>query len=109
VFQTLTRDSSVMLNALGASGTTAARRGDADAARAISRELGELELPYLNGINTLWRARIVALLGENDEAVEFLRRAFAEGLRYSIFLHRDMDLEVLRGYAPFDELMRPKG
>jgi tRNA A-37 threonylcarbamoyl transferase component Bud32/tetratricopeptide (TPR) repeat protein len=109
VFQTLTRDTSVMLNALGASGTSAARRGDADAARAISRELGELDLPYLNGIDTLWRARIAALLGDNDEAVELLRRAFAEGLRYSIFLHCDMDLEVLRGYAPFDELTRPKG
>ncbi len=109
VFRALTSDSGTMLNALGASGTSAARRGDADAARAFSRELGELDLPYLNGMNTLWRARIAALLGDNDDAVELLRRAFAEGLGHDIILHRDMDLEVLRGYEPFDELMRPKG
>jgi hypothetical protein len=31
------------------------------------------------------------------------------GRGMSLALHRDIDFEALRGYAPFDELMRPKG
>jgi hypothetical protein len=47
--------------------------------------------------------------GERDTAVTLLRQAFAEGLDYGIWLHRDMDLESLRDYEPYQELVRPKG
>jgi len=109
VFQALAQDTSAMLDALGARGAAAARHGDTESARTISRELADLGLPYLEGANTLWRARIAALLGEKDEAINLLRRAFGEGVEYGISLHADMDLESLRDYAPFVELMRPKG
>ena len=42
-------------------------------------------------------------------AVELLGDAFARGLSMSTGLHRQMDFESLRGFAPFDELMKPKG
>jgi len=32
-----------------------------------------------------------------------------EGVEHGIDLHVDMDLEPMRDYAPFQELMRPKG
>lgn len=47
--------------------------------------------------------------GEREQAVERLRDAFARGLPMSLGLHRQMDLEALRGFTPFDELMAPKG
>jgi tetratricopeptide (TPR) repeat protein len=109
VFQALVGDTSAVPYTLGARGAVAVRRGDTELALRISQELADLELPYLNGAHTLWRARIAALLGERDEAIDLLRRALGEGVGHGISLHVDMDLEPLRGYAPFEELMRPKG
>jgi hypothetical protein len=40
--------------------------------------------------------------------VDLLRDAFAQNAGFGIALHRDMDLEPLRGNAAFRELMRPK-
>ncbi len=40
------------------------------------------------------------------------RKAFAERLNYFGWyweMHFEPDLKMLRGYEPFDELMRPKG
>jgi hypothetical protein len=57
----------------------------------------------------LTRAQLEALLGQRERAVALLRDAFARGLSMSTALHRQMDFESLRGFAPFDELMRPRG
>ncbi|UCG84878.1 MAG: protein kinase [Gemmatimonadota bacterium] len=109
IFEALAQQADALPDALGARGAVAARRGDTELALSISRELADLELPYLLGRHTLWRARIAALLGERDEAIDLLRRAFSEGVGHGILLHADMDLEPLRDYPPFEELMRPKG
>ena len=63
---------------------------------------------YLHGQHIYWQACISAQLGEQEAAVDLLREAFSEGLEYGIEFHRDVNLEVLRDYAPFQELMRPK-
>ncbi len=68
-----------------------------------------LDRPYLFGANTYWRARIAALLGERERAVSLLRDGFAQGRSYGAYLHAEYDLEPLRGYPPFEELLRPKG
>lgn len=55
--------------------------------------------------------------GDRDGAVNALREAWAQGISWAMHLstgtiedcHREIDFESLRGYAPFDELMRPKG
>ena len=47
-------------------------------------------------------------VGESGEAVGLFQRAFNAGLAYGIWIHRDIDLESLRDYPPFQELMRPK-
>ena len=75
------------------------RRGDKEEALRISKELKDIERPYLFGEHTYWRACIALLL----------RESFAQGKEYGVFLHRDMDLEPLRNYKPFQELLRPKG
>jgi hypothetical protein len=90
-------------------GTLAARRGDREEALRISTELESIDRPYLFGSNTYWRARIASLLGDRERAVALLREAFAQGREYGVYLHRDMDLEPLRDYPPFQELLRPKG
>jgi tetratricopeptide (TPR) repeat protein len=90
-------------------GTLAARRGDREEAVRISTELKSIDRPYLFGNHTYWRACIASLLGEREQAVALLREAFAQGREYSVYLHRDMDLEPLRDYPPFQELLRPKG
>ena len=109
VFAALAADSAEVLDALGYQGAIAARRGDAERARGFASELAALQMPRLRGTNTLRRARIAAILGRQEEAVTLLQKGFGEGLDYGIWLHRDMDLESLHGFPPFQELMRPKG
>ncbi len=52
---------------------------------------------------------VLALLGERERAVMLLREAFAQGYPYTLVLHTDIDLESLRDYPLFQELLRPKG
>ena len=53
-------------------------------------------------------ARIAAFEGRKAEAVSFLHQALDRGLERH-FLHLDPDLEPLRDYPPFRELMRFRG
>ena len=87
----------------------AARRGDREAAASGDRELQRLSRPYLFGRETLWRARVAALLGDRDRALRLLVRAFSEGHAYGPELHADPDLEPLRSHEGFRRVLRPKG
>jgi len=101
---------------LGGLGTTEARLGHRVEAERIATRLASLRRPYSRGRTEYWRARIAAVLGDRDGAVMLLRQALAAGFActyhevpFSEACHRDMDFESLRGYAPFDELLQPKG
>jgi tetratricopeptide (TPR) repeat protein len=94
---------------LGALGALAARRSDRAEAKRISDELGRIEKPFTFGAHTHWRACIAALLGDKPQAMDLLRESVAQGKSYTVGLHRDMDLEPLWDYPPFQELLRPKG
>jgi len=98
---------------LGYGGALAARRGNKEEALRISEELKRIDRPYTFGAQTYWRARIAALLGMKEEAVELLRQSFAQGNYYmddkGVFIIQTADLGPLRDYAPFKELMKPKG
>jgi serine/threonine protein kinase/tetratricopeptide (TPR) repeat protein len=89
-------------------GRLAARGGDREAALKISGELQKIKLPYLFGYHTYCRACIASLLGEPEQAVELLREAFTQGYAHGVYLHRDIDLEALREYPPYQELLWPK-
>jgi serine/threonine-protein kinase len=104
----LTASAAPPADALGLRGALAARQGDRPRAREMANRLAALPRVYSFGVPTVWRARIAAALGERDAAVDLLRTAFAEGREYDLWLHRDQDLAALRGYAPFEELTRPK-
>ena len=94
---------------LGFLGLLAARQGDSAKAQQISQSLAVIETPYLFGQVTYVRACIASLLGHRPQAVALLRQAFAHGLHYGMHsLHSDPDLVPLRGYPPFEELLRPK-
>jgi tetratricopeptide (TPR) repeat protein len=93
----------------GALGTVAARRGDSDTARRIDEWLAAVEQPYSRGRHTLWRARIAAVLGDNTEAIELLRRAWTEGAYVWAPAHTEPDLYRLQADVRFREFIRPRG
>jgi tetratricopeptide (TPR) repeat protein len=95
---------------LGYLGLLAARRGDRAEAERISEELrssGDL----MNKYNTWLRARIAAVLGEREEAMNLVRQNIdlVPSPDVYLVLHRNFDFESLRDYPPFQEFMRPKG
>ena len=92
-------------------GRVAARRGDRAAAMRISEQLRTMDDRYWERDRTAGRARIAALLGDREEATALLRLALDQGydFGYTVWVHRDSDLESLWDYPPYQELMRPKG
>lgn len=93
----------------GLAGITAAVRGDRDAAEAAMSFLDTLDTPYRRAERSVARAAILARLGREGEAIDYLRRAFREGLGYGVFPHSGALLDPLRGVPSFEELMRPRG
>ncbi len=89
-------------------GVVAARQGRNEEARRVAAWLHELERPYLFGRQTLWRARIAALLGD-DDALGLLRDAIAQGRGLGTWLHTEIDFESLRADPAFRELLTPQG
>jgi tetratricopeptide (TPR) repeat protein len=84
----------------------AARAGDTETARRIDSELAAADRPYDLGETTAWRARIAAVLGEDDRAVELVRRALAEGRsgQFRTALHVLRDFDALRERPDFRRL-----
>jgi tetratricopeptide (TPR) repeat protein len=118
VFATLASEHPDNINYKGRLGALAARRGDRVAAERIAEELRRCESRYLWGNHTTRSARIIALLGDKERAVGLLREAVAQGsgsgeepdsYGYGFIYRHSMDLEPLRGYPPFEELIKPKG
>jgi tetratricopeptide (TPR) repeat protein len=89
-------------------GVLAARRGDRAEAERMEHWLAEYGAPTPIDSPTMYRAFIAARLGDRDRAVELVRQALAQGRPHDIYLHVDPDLEVLRGYRPFERLMRSR-
>jgi len=108
IFEKLAAENPDNINYKGYLGTLAVRRGNREKALEIFNELQQTDQPYLYGDHTYWCACISSLLGERQQAVVLLKEAFAQGFNSPIILHRDMDLEPLRDYPPFQELVRPK-
>jgi len=107
-FEKLADENPDNINYKGYLGTLAARRGNREKALEIFNELQQMDRPYLYGDHNYWCACISSLLGKHQQAVVLLKEAFAQGFSSPINLHRDMDLEPLRDYPPFQELVRPK-
>jgi protein kinase-like protein len=94
--------------ALGALGAIAAREGKRAEAVRFDSLLKTSPERFMLGPNTYQRARIHALLGERQDAVDLLHAAMLQGIDFAS-LHADLAFAALREYGPFRELLKPKG
>ncbi len=94
---------------LGALGVARAKQGRHEAARGIATELEKMSTAYAYGTTFLWQAKIAANLGDHEQVVLLLRRAFAEGVSRAAWLHSDPYLKPVRDYEPFRDLLEPVG
>lgn len=88
----------------GQAGVAAARAGDvafAESALGLLASGSRMEFPW-------HRSRILASLGRRDEAMAELTRAVAMGMSMAELAHTDIGFELLRGYAPYEALVRPR-
>ena len=97
------------LDVIGLAGAIAARLGDDAAARDALAVLQSKKGRFRFGVQLVCSARLLAILGDSDQAVSALRGAFARGYCYGIDLHTDIDLALLGAQPSFRELLRPKG
>ena len=72
---------------------------------AVGRALAQLAAT--GELTALGRAEIAALLGDKDEAVELIGEAFRNGFRRGFPMFLNTGLDRLRGYPPFEALVRP--
>jgi tetratricopeptide (TPR) repeat protein len=95
--------------AVGLLGATAALIGDTAQARAMDQRLADAPDSESDRQRPLYRAWIAAALGEKERAVELLRELpHLNGFRM-LYLHRDLNLEPLKGYPAFEAFMESKG
>lgn len=90
--------------------------GRIEEAQVEEKKLEQWEPRNSRGLPLYWRARIAARAGEKERAVALLRQAIAGGLWFGGFNSPSFDFgrsepefATLRGYAPYDELVQPKG
>lgn len=107
--QTLSGGNSASTERLGLNAVLAVRLGNLDQATSLDQQLGLLDTRLLSGANLVWRARVAALRGEQQRAVELLYRAQRSGWPYNIWYHIEPDFASLRDYPSFEEFLAPKG
>jgi len=96
------------LDVIALVGSIAARLGDDVAARDALAALQSKKGRFRFGLQFVCSARVLAVLGESDQAISALRGAFARGHCHGIDLHADIDLALLGAEPAFRELLRPK-
>jgi tetratricopeptide (TPR) repeat protein len=107
LFSALAADNPGNVEYVGYLGCIAARTNASGRAQGISAELERVRGHNSSVLATHARARIAALLGDRQRAVDLLRDALTQGLPYGVALHNDPDFEPLRDYEPFVALIRP--
>lgn len=106
---------------IGSVAVVLARRGERQAASDIAATALNKNPPYDFGHHVYEQARIAAQLGNVDQALELLRRAFAKGFRFAFVggvsgtarppdgrPHLDSAFDGLRAHPGFQELARGK-
>jgi TolB-like protein len=101
----LASEDTANVNYMGELGVLAARRGDRVAVDSIDRALAGLRTPSARD-GTHYRAAMAAILGNRDRAVALLRSERIREARANM-LSPDPAFESLRGYPPFEALLRP--
>jgi tetratricopeptide (TPR) repeat protein/tRNA A-37 threonylcarbamoyl transferase component Bud32 len=93
----------------GKRGFVAAISKDAERAAEDDEWLAGLDWLVLRGSNTYWRGVIAGALGEPGRAVMLLQQAYEQGFSHSWYDMARSELDPLRDYPAFQELIRPKG
>jgi len=93
---------------IGFAGAIAGRIGEAGEARDAVTTLRTKTGRFRFGAQFVWIARILATLGDAEQAMTALRGGLARGYCYGVDLHTDIDLSLLGDHASFRELLRPK-
>jgi tetratricopeptide (TPR) repeat protein/TolB-like protein len=105
-----------LINVVGARAIVLKAMGRAEEAAASLRRLEQWDPRNARGLPFYWRARLAARAGNRERAVDLLRRAVADGLWFGGFNSPTYDygrsepeFATLRGYAPYEQLLKPKG
>ncbi|MFC1559002.1 protein kinase [Gemmatimonadota bacterium] len=85
-------------------GAIAARTGDREQARDIYHQLLSEDLTRSDILFAL--ASLSALLGDKDTAVQHLQDSLDHRLNWRDDIKRNIDLESLRGYPPFENIFK---
>ena len=108
LYRGLARQDTASIEYLGGVGVAAARLGERDEADSIAARLIGDRRPFTFGAPRLWAARIAAVMGDREEAVALLHRARREGHSRLYLFHIDRDLDSLRDFPAFRELLQPR-
>jgi tetratricopeptide (TPR) repeat protein len=108
LFDVLLRERPDSIGYVGYLAAVEARRGNREVALRIAASLADMHRPYLFGEITYWHARIAAILGDYETAVEYLRQAEAEGRRFDAGDEFNVDLQELGGYEPYRDWASPR-
>jgi hypothetical protein len=88
-------------------GQSAAILGDTASARQQVEALLQIKTAFLRGQPIYAAAQIESRLGNKARAVRLLREAISKGVAYQAFNDAEPAFFSLRGYAPFDVLLKP--
>ena len=94
---------------LGALGVARALQGDRTDAERISARLEGIDAPYTFGSASVWQARIAAALGNKDQTMFFLKRAFSKGTGMDDWIHREPAFRSIVDHPTFQDLLQPSG
>lgn len=90
--------------------------GRNDEAAIYEKRLEQMDTRFARGQPEFWRARLAARSGDKMRAVELLQQAVARGLWFgdynSILVEsgrHEPEFAILRGYEPYEQLLRSKG
>ncbi len=86
-----------------------ARQGDTTQAMETIRNLEQLDTPETIGQFRYAIAMIYSMLGENAQAVNDMKKAFAAGFGFTSSRYKDaFEFLPMQGYPPYDEFVRPR-
>ena len=109
IFTSLVGKDSTNLADRGRLGAIAAHLGDRPGADSIASALSRVRIPYTFGEQDYQRAVIAAASGDKAAAVQLLQAAIRAGTYFGLRFHTEREFQSLRGYEPFDAILRPSG
>jgi DNA-binding SARP family transcriptional activator/tetratricopeptide (TPR) repeat protein/TolB-like protein len=87
----------------------ATAQGDTARANEIVRELSLHQNPYFGGVHLFNTARLAAMRGDKELAMRLIQQGTAEGRGFDHTIHHLFEFRNMRGYAPFERWLAPRG